>query len=159
LAHRAAEGGDRVTREGVTPAILVGSLVRVARPVGGGPVNREGHTGRVIDIAGDRHGREALVDYGRGQERWVPLRYLVPASAIFEDHLDVDRAERAHVAEPEGHDEHLDAIEDAIAKARRTPTYDVALNMGKLAGLDIAVIGDIRTNLAARAALVEKGGA
>jgi hypothetical protein len=146
-----------VTREGGAPAILVGSLVRVARPVGGGPVNREGHTGRVIDIAGDRHGREALVQYsgetGPGQERWVPLRYLVPASA--------PSTLNARITQPvdfehHGIDEHLDAIEDAIAKARRTPTYDAALSMRHLGTLGVVVTGKISAHLAHRAELVEK---
>jgi hypothetical protein len=147
-----------VTREGGAPAILVGSLVRVARPVGGGPVNREGHTGRVIDIAGDRHGREALVryhgDWAPGNERWVPMRYLVPADSP--SSLNARITEPAHVAEPEGHDAHLDAIEDAIAKARRTTTYDVALSMRHLGTLGVVVTGKISANLAHRAELVEK---
>lgn len=90
------------------PPILVGQRVRVARPVGGGPINREGHTGKVVDVLND--GTAYLVRFHADREDWVPAGNVALASEV---------APRATVAEPEGHDDHLDAIERRVTERIR----------------------------------------
>lgn len=142
-------------------APLVGRLVRVARPVGGGPINYDGHTGRVLDVA--QLSREALVAFDSG-EHWVPLANVIPVEVTvdYDDSIEprgeelitprVTIAERAHVAEHEGHDEHLDAIEAGLMRRLTAASADRATQVGldRLAAVTAgAGIGQAVTHLAA----------
>ena len=136
----------------MSAGIRVGQLARVARAVGNGPVNHEGHTGRVLDIA-DRN-RAALIDFG-DFERWVPLTNVIPVEApgvtvdwgVIEERFVAMRTPSAMRDEPEGHDEHLDDIEAKLIQARQ-----------------LVASGDYRTlvsglhTVTGRVAIVPKGG-
>ena len=85
---------------------LVGERVRVARPVGGGPVNHEGHSGKVVDVI--EQGNAFLVRFRGDVERWVPAANVTVVEAEVHDDL---HARHEH--------EHLDAIEVAEARIAR----------------------------------------